>query len=238
MTTRPRPDERQYEAALQRIHQRRRNAGDDHPLALSEDPREVLAYLRRRGRAGLVIDDTGDDIVDALILRMWLRWEGDEIELWLLEASEHLGRHRRTVGSVLGLDSGQGLIDLIKRLRIAFGKTRPVTVPMPAPALVTTPVALAAAERDARIRALAADLLARREQMPLDIADDVFVEMLEEELDQWPPGTPPPSERTVPAIRLLLGDLADVIVPGSPLRAVVDQGVQLVGVRAASDEAR
>lgn len=222
MTTPPRPTRDEYDAALHRLHARRRNAGDDHPLALSEDPREVLAYLRQRGRAGLIADATGDDVIDALTLRLWLWWEGEAAELWLLEAAEALGRNRRTVGAVLGLDSGQGMVDRIKRLRPKLGRDSVAAEPAPA----------AAAAPDGQVRELAVALLGQRDHMPAEVADGFEVDTLTDVLPRWAPGTQPPSEGVLNAIRFLLGDLVDVVPAGTPLRAVVDAGVELVGTRA------
>lgn len=219
MTTPPRPTRSDYEAALRRIHDRRRAAGDDHPLALSDDPREVLAYLRQRGRNGLVVDDTGDDVTDALTLRLWLWWEGEASELWLLEAAEALGRHRKTVGAVLGLDSGQGVVDRIKRLRPKLGREQVAAAPP------------AASSRDAEIRALAAELVDRRGEMPEEIGDGFEVDTLADALPRWPAGAAPPSEGVLNAVRFLLGDLVDAVPAGASLRPVVDAGVALVGTR-------
>lgn len=218
MTTPPRPTPAEYESALRRIHDRRRAAGDDHPLALSEDPRDVLAYLRRRGRAGLVVDDTGDDITDALTLRLWLWWEGEAAELWLLEAAERLGRNRKAIGAALGIKSGQGVVDRIERKRDMLGHARTAAPPP------------AATSRDAQIRAVAAELCARVGEMPEDVADDLHADVLADALTRWPAGGPPPTQGAVNALRFLLGDLAAAVSAGAPLRPLVDLGVELVGV--------
>jgi hypothetical protein len=219
VTTPPRPTRADFDAALLRIHGRRRAAGDDHPLALSEDPREVLAYLRQRGRTGLVQDDTGDDVVDALTLRLWLWWEGESIELWLLEAAEALGRNRKTVGGLLGIASGQGVVDRIVRKRAMLGRDQAVAAPP------------AASARDAEIRALAAELVGRRGEMPEEIADGFEVDTLADALPRWPAGAAPPSEGVLNAVRFLLGDLVVAVPADAPLRAVVDAGAALVGTR-------
>lgn len=209
----------EYDAALLRIHDRRRRAGDDHPLALSEDPREVLAYLRQRGRNGLVTDDTGDDILDALTLRLWLWWEGERTELWLLEAAEALRRKRRPFCIRLGLTHGQSLVDRLNRLRAKIG-----TAPK-------RPTAVAASPLDEMIRALAVSLAGHRSDMPEDIAEDLHLGVITDALPAWPPGAPPPTEGVLMALRFLLGDLADEIPAGTPLRAIVDRGIELVGRR-------
>lgn len=222
MTTPPRPDRAAYDAALARIHDRRRRAGDDHPLALSDDPREVLAYLRQRGRGGLRTDHTGDDVTDALTLRLWLWWEGESTELWLLDAAEHLARNRKTIGAVLGLTHGQSLIDRIARLRDKLGRTQ-----VPAPA-ATSPAATPS--RDYEIRALAAELVARRAELPEDV-DPLYLDSLADALRDWPDGAPPPRAGVLPALRLLLADLVDEVPTEVALRDLVDRGAELVGVR-------
>ncbi len=216
MTTPPRPDRADYEAALRRIHERRRRAGDDHPLALSEDPRDVLAYLRKRGRGGLVADDTGDDIIDALTLKLWLWWEIEATEVWLLEAAEALGRNRLAVGAALGLTNGQSLVNRMTRKRAMLSPGRVATS------------APAASATDDPVRALAAELVDRVHEMPDDIADDLYVEQLADALPRWASGAPPPTEGVLAALRFLLGDLAAQLAPDAPLRELVERGTQLV----------
>jgi hypothetical protein len=107
----PRVGDAAREAAIQRI-QRRHAADDNNDIyLLSEDPREVLRYLRKRGTSALRGDEDSHDVEDALILRLWLWWRGEEDEVWLLNAVEELGLNRRRVGAHLGVKSGQGLVD-------------------------------------------------------------------------------------------------------------------------------
>ena len=219
MATPPRPTRQQYDEALARIHARRRNAGDDHPLALSEDPREVLAYLRKRGSKGLVADDTGDDITDALTLRLWLWWEGEATELWLLEAAEKLGRERRPIAKALGRAAGQSIIDRITRTRRLLGREK----------ITTTPVAKTS--RDDQIRAVAASLIQHRADMPADIGDDLYADQVADALPHWQPGRPAPTEGVLNALRFLIGDLLEHTQPGTVLRELADRGAELVGVR-------
>ena len=209
----------EYAAALARIHARRRRAHDDHPDALSTDPREVLAYLRKRGRNGLIADATGDDVTDALTLRLWLWWEGEATELWLLEAAEALGRRRKDVGAVLGLTAGQSLVDRIRRTQRLFDR-EPVSA---SPVQATT--------RDGETREIAAALIARRDEMPDEIGDDFYADQLAAALPGWTAGDPPPTAGVLNALRFLLGDLVDVVPAGTPLRELVDRGVELVGTR-------
>lgn len=221
MTTPPRPTRADYDAAIARIHARRRAAGDDHPLALSDDPREVLTYLRRRGHAGLIKDATGDDLTDALTLRLWLWWEGEAVELWLLQAAEMLGRNRRATGAVLGLATGQGLLDRITRKRTMLGLDHPAPTPPPVPA-----------PDDGRIRQIAAELVARRGEMPAAvIEDDLHADFLADYLPRWPAGSPPPTAAAVQALRFLLGSLDTALPADAPLRALVAAGIDAVGSR-------
>jgi hypothetical protein len=185
----------------------------------------VLSYLRQRGRPGLVADETGDDITDALTLRLWLWWEGEAAELWLLEAAESLGRDRRPLCERLGLRSTQGLVDRIRYGHKKFGRAPATVEPTPAPV------------EAARIRAIAAALVSRRGEMPEEIADGFELDTLADALTRWPPGAPPPSAGTVNALRFVLGDLAVAVPAGSALRPVVDEGVALVGTRSAGPSA-
>lgn len=191
---------------------------------MSEDPREVLAYLRQRGRPGLVTDATGDDITDALTLKVWLWWELEATELWLLEAGEALGRRRKTIGAVLGLAEGQSLVDRIKRLR---GRLRREQV---------TAVPVAATSRDEQIRQVAADLIAARHEIPEDIADELPLMVIAEALPSWRPDAPPRDTAVLNALRWLLGDLAAVVPAGIPLRKIVDTGIDLVGAHTIPEE--
>lgn len=187
---------------------------------MSDDPREVLAYLRQRGRTGLRVDHTGDDITDALTLRLWLWWEGEATELWLLEAAEALRRNRRAVGASLGLTTGQSLVNRITNLHAKMDRKR---------LAANRPVA--ATSWDEQIRAVAASLAGHRREMPEDVADDMPLDVLTSALPRWQLGAPPPDEGVLNALRFLLGDLADVAPAGSELRLLVDRGIELVGMR-------
>lgn len=84
---------------------------------LSDDPREVLAFLRRRGSRGLLEDSHSHDLEDALVIDVWLWWENRRAELWVLDVGETLGFDRRRLGRPLGVSSGQGVHDRLDRLR-------------------------------------------------------------------------------------------------------------------------
>jgi hypothetical protein len=219
VTTPPRPSRADYDAALERIHRRRRRAGDDHPLALSEDPREVLTYLRQRGTPGLINDDTGDDILDALTLRLWIWWEGEAIELWLLEAAEKTGRKRRDVGAALGIATSQGFVDRITRKCEMLGR---------APDAAGTEDV---GGNESAIRALIVALLAQRDAMPEEIAQDLYADELDEQLPRWQAGSAP-TAGVVNALRFLLGQLAAADLGAQPrLAELVGAGADLVGTR-------
>ncbi len=113
------------DAALARIH--RRHAADDNSYIylLSEDPLEVLAYLRKRGPRGLVGDEESHDVEDALDLRLWLWWQGEKYELWLLDQVDELGLNRRRVGAHLGVTTSTGLVDRREYKRKLLAKPTP-----------------------------------------------------------------------------------------------------------------
>jgi len=224
VTTPPRLDPADYSAALDRIHDRRRRTGDDDHRGQSEDILETLAHLRRRGVRELVCDDTGDDVLDALRALQGLWWTIRELETWFLEAGERRGTKRSDVGAVLGITrASQGVVDRIRRQREQLDRHIP-------PAATPQPTA-SEPERDDQVRTLAAGLIARRREMPEDIAGDWPADTIRDELAGWPAGTPAPHAGTITALRYLLGQLDIEIPAGHPLRELVDQGVALVGAR-------
>jgi len=108
----PRVDDASKDQAIERIQ--RRHARDDNSdvyLLLSEDPLDVLRYLRKRGTGALRADDETHDVEDALTLRLWLWWQGEAYEVWLLDQVDELRLNRRRVGARLGVGTGQGLVD-------------------------------------------------------------------------------------------------------------------------------
>lgn len=131
----PRVTDQQMREARDRIHHR--HAGDDHPdtYLLSEDPLEVLSYLRKHGTHGLREDAERHDVEDALTLRLWLWWQGEALELWLLDQVDVLALNRRRIGAVLGVRTSQGLVDRREYKRGLFPATsggvgtRPVAAP-------------------------------------------------------------------------------------------------------------
>lgn len=160
--------------ALANIH--RRHAADDNTSThlLSDDPVEVLTYLRRRGVRELRGDDHGHDVEDALTLRLWLWWTGEAAELWLLDAAEHLGLNRRRVGARLGVRTGQGLVDRRTYKRQLLAGAGPDQVPPP-PSDAPSPAQRWLEAHRGQIRALATTLVEH-----WDLADDEAVEWLVE----------------------------------------------------------
>lgn len=112
-------------SAIERIHARHERDDNDHRHLLSEDPLEVLTYLQRLGLHGLVGDANGHDVKDGLIVRLWLWWRGEQAEAWLLEQAEVLKLNRRDVGGVLGVKTGQGLVDRLGIKRRMLDAARP-----------------------------------------------------------------------------------------------------------------
>jgi hypothetical protein len=160
--------------ALAAIH--RRHADDDNTSThlLSDDPVEVLTYLRRRGVRELRGDEHGHDIEDALTLRLWLWWTGEAAELWLLDAAEGLGLNRRRIGARLGVRTGQGLVDRREYKRhLLAGATAADQAPPPPDATTAAQRWLEAHRR--QIHSVASTLVDH-----WDLADDEAVEWLVE----------------------------------------------------------
>ena len=104
----------QKDAALDRIRRRHRDDDASYAHLLNEDPWDVLRYLRRRGSAGLLDDADRHDIQDALDVRLWLWWQGEILEVWLLETAATLGLRRSDIGSRLGVTTSQGFVDRLR----------------------------------------------------------------------------------------------------------------------------
>jgi hypothetical protein len=108
----------QAAAAIERISDRRRHIDDPNAWRLSDDPAEVLDYIRRYS-AGVPAWVAEADVLDGLELRLRLWWLGEVAELWLLEQAQRLGVPPRRVGARLGVSSRQGVHD---RLRLGRRK--------------------------------------------------------------------------------------------------------------------
>lgn len=106
---------------MARIARRHRRAGTDDPQLFSDDPRDVLTYLRKLPFRRFLSDPSGDDVLDGLKIRLWLWWEGEAHELRLLDAAEALGVSRRAVGAELGITTSQGVVDRRDRKRMMLG---------------------------------------------------------------------------------------------------------------------
>jgi hypothetical protein len=110
-------------AAIEGIAARRAKIDDPNAWRLTEDPLEVLTYLRRYSK-GVPPWVAEADVLDGLTLRLRLWWLGEEAELWLLESARRLALPPRLIGPRLGITSRQGVHD---RLRLAREKLERLT---------------------------------------------------------------------------------------------------------------
>ncbi|MEO6087020.1 MAG: hypothetical protein ABIQ18_28300 [Umezawaea sp.] len=110
----PRPvSARDAAAATARILDRRRRLRLDSADELADvidDPRQVLAYLRKHANE-VPPDSAQQDVLDGLVLRVRLWWEGEDHDRWLIERAERLGMKRRTTAAILNIGTSQGLVD-------------------------------------------------------------------------------------------------------------------------------
>lgn len=190
---------------MERIAHRHRERGDDDPALYSNDSLEVLRYLRKCPTSKLLGDETGHDIEDALVLLVGLWWELQGIELSLLDAAEELKLNRRRIGSVLGIKTGQGLVDRRDRKRAMLGDAG---VPDEKIARSARRAARHAASLDVEsvrtLRAFVELLLDHREQLSEAIAEEL--PFLEPELNPPYPDAPL-SPVFLARLRLLVRDL-------------------------------
>ncbi|WNV83090.1 hypothetical protein [Umezawaea sp. Da 62-37] len=70
----------------------------------------MLAYLRKHVNE-VPADIAQDDVLDGLVLRVRLWWEGEDHDRWLIERAERLGMNRRTTAAILNIGTSQGLVD-------------------------------------------------------------------------------------------------------------------------------
>jgi hypothetical protein len=177
MTTPPKVTAADAAAAAARI--RSRHAGRDEPgqHLLTDDPRDVLRFLRQLGARRLRDDDDDQarhDVHDGLVLRLHLWWESADHERWLLEASETLGLPRRTVGAVLGITTSAGFADRLDRGRALFDPAlRRPNEKLARAARRTPPAPADPPAGDTALRAFLGDLYARLDDLPGDLAEDV-----------------------------------------------------------------
>lgn len=187
MTTPPAVTDHDRDLALDRIRHRHRDDDNNRVHLLhSDDLLDVFTYLRAIGSRGLLDgsddpDDGRHDIEDALVLERWLWWQAERAEMWLLEASEKLGLNRRRIGAVLGLGTGQGLVDRLDRKRGMFGPERVPSEKLVRAARRDQPAPAADERRragdlvdDAALRALLGALIANLGGVPDEVAEDVL----------------------------------------------------------------
>lgn len=105
-------------AAIARITARRRAIEDQNLWRMSDQPHEVLDYLRRYS-TGVPAAVAQADLLDGLTLKVRLWWIAEESEWWLLERGRALGVAPAAIGQVLGVRTRQGVHD---RLRLARRK--------------------------------------------------------------------------------------------------------------------
>lgn len=100
-------------AATARILDRRRQLlldSADELADVIDDPRQVLAYLRKHANE-VPSDSAQQDVLDGLVLRVRLWWEGEDHDRWLIERAERLGMKRRTTAAILNIGTSQGVVD-------------------------------------------------------------------------------------------------------------------------------
>ncbi|MEU1813412.1 hypothetical protein [Micromonospora aurantiaca (nom. illeg.)] len=113
-------DQEQAARAVRDIADRHAKVDDPHLERLGDEPLDVLRYLRKYSN-GVPDPVSKADVADGLRLRIWLWWETASLELWLLDRAERLGVNRREIGALLGIRTGQGLVDRRDRLRALLG---------------------------------------------------------------------------------------------------------------------
>jgi hypothetical protein len=106
------------QAAIARIVERRTHIDDPHAWRLSDDPAEVLLYLRKYS-GDIPVAVARADVHDAIVLRLRLYWLGEEAELWLLERAGRVGVPLSELGPALGVATRQAVHE---RLRLARRK--------------------------------------------------------------------------------------------------------------------
>lgn len=108
--------------AIASITARRERLDDPDRWRLSDNPLDVLDYLRAHPARDLPPDDARAEVLDglALTVALWWRWRRDE--LMLLERAEQLGMlapHSnawRPIGELLGITTARGRRGLLARL--------------------------------------------------------------------------------------------------------------------------
>lgn len=114
MTTPPRVHPDDVADAIFRIHDRHRRYGDPHRHDLTEDPAQILSYLRKHATR-LADGLRADDLLDAGILHVWLWWEASRRELFWFEQAAKLGQ-RAEFAKLFGIGSPAGFNNRRDRL--------------------------------------------------------------------------------------------------------------------------
>lgn len=109
MSTPPRVTAEQMAEAISRIHERHLRIDDPYREELTYEPGQVLLYLRKRG-PGQPDGVRADDHFDALMLHVWLWWQHQNREEWLLDTAYALQLRLADVGEVFGIGA-QGVRD-------------------------------------------------------------------------------------------------------------------------------
>lgn len=115
MATYPPIGDQERDAALARIASRHAQFDDSRWSEAGSEPRDVLAYLRRR-QAQLPYALAARDVWDELVLSAWVEWDERRREAELLHRALRLGLSLREVGQYLGIGSRQGMRDYLDRL--------------------------------------------------------------------------------------------------------------------------
>jgi hypothetical protein len=113
--------------ALESIAARRAEFNDSHLEEYAgelPDVLHVLAALRKRGNRHLTPQARQAEFADVLRLRVWLWWRANDLERWALEGAESAGANRRELGALLGIRTGQGVVDRRDRLASLFSRDR------------------------------------------------------------------------------------------------------------------
>lgn len=160
-------------AAMARIARRHRRAGADDPLLFSDDPWEVLSYLRKLRFKDLLEDETGHDVTDALTIKVGLWWEIERAELHFLNAAEAIGMRRRRVGQVLNVGTTQGMIDRTDRKRMLFSAAGKPDEKLARAERRTAPPPPEPVQHGELLWNFVQQLHANRDSLPEDIAEDV-----------------------------------------------------------------
>jgi len=122
MTTPPRVTADQLADAVYGIHERHRRCGDQNRGELTEEPAEILSYLRKHWTQfpdGIRCDD----LDDAVVLHQWLRWEASHREMWLFDQAVYLHVNRLEFVAPFGIQSPAGFNNRRDRLHQLHDET-------------------------------------------------------------------------------------------------------------------